>query len=759
MSSTYDNIDIRYISDGHDTSTIHEGVQHESWKVSITVNNSTCTSDHVIVNPLPPSGRQGGNDSTLLVDYIRESVRHKPAWQYATPEWQRLQQGLEAYRETLCNNVRAGLPALDKRPFRPGAVGCHINIIEDGAHEEHTIHKLAWELLEKASMPGKENDHYTIGVTRRVAYPTMRTGPAKSFKDVQQDPKATFKILLVIARNLSNPNKHDLDPDIAQYPLMKLQQQFRKEGRKSRLYVEVVRPGTLPELESHLHNRARLGVKFNLVHLDMHGKLLSPEGSDAKACFLRFGHRGGGTGTEAKPQGSLEEVSGRSIVRVLEQARIDCVVLNACFSASCMHKPVANLSRELVRCVREVSSMWHRVNHKTARLYVRAFYTHLLVDLEPFATAAHKARLVLWRDEERWNGLGRQFTDAFVCVNYQHAYQESKMLGSHNVPAVQRPSFQHSATGTNQQLATHSVAPSGGGPIDQWSSGPRLAVSTSFQSAASMSNLSSNGDPSWVSLPLPSAPGGRANPFRRRSRRFLERGEEQPSGPARAPEGDDGLALDTAPDEHCVVRMTLIILDLELALTNLRILYARKSGFGELPRAFEKSLRDAIALWLRTSMIRRVSFYQARSFEDSSNPRPYKSYRPYYSSTIIRWLDRERRPEPFAETLHIISGVDDAVTQGEAKDTIARNMGRFLERLDNPSHTTACKKDYAIFVGENDYHWWQSQWWTKSDKGEQTWHGGHWDPATFHSSLAATVRETQVPQPVVPKRQSIMNSA
>ncbi|KAK0639649.1 hypothetical protein B0T16DRAFT_246826 [Cercophora newfieldiana] len=756
MSSDYDNIDIRYLSDGQAPDVRESTHQRESWRISITVNNTVCAPELVVENPLLPSAPSGGgNDSTLLTDYIQESVRHRAAWKHTSPvEWQRMQQGLETYRDRLWNALRAGLPPWDQPPFRPGTVGCHINVIEESAKEQHTIHKLAWELLETIPTPHAHNQRrYTVGVTRRVTYSRMRTGPAKSFQDVQQDPKATFTILLVIARDLSNPKKHDLNPDIAQYPLMALQQHFRKEGRKSRLYVEVVRPGTLPELESHLQHRARLNVTFNLVHFDMHGKLLPLEGSDAsmKASSLRFG-------AAANPRGSLENVQGRTIVNVLEKHRIDCVVLNACFSASCMHNPAANLTRELVRSVREVTSMWHRVNYKTARLYIATFYKHLLVDLEPFATAAHKARLALGQDDRRWDGLGRIFTDAFVCVNYQHAY-ERKDRGSHEVSSARpRPSFQHSG---EHQPARHFLSITTSDRA--WNSGPVLAATPSFQSAATASDtVSSDVAHSWTSLPpSPGSPRRGKKPFERFRRRLWERDEERHPSPARAPEGDGRLVLDTAPDEHHVARMTLIILDLELALTSLRILYARESQFRDLKQEFCQNVRDAIALWLRTSMIRRVSFYQARSFEDSSKPRPYKSYWPYYNSNMLkRLLDRDRRPEPFAETLHVVLGVDDAVTEGEAKDAIAGNLGKFLERLDSPRHTTAHKKDYAIFVGENDDQWWRSQWWTKSDKRGQTWHGGYWDPATFHRSFSATVLETPVPQPVGPavlQRQSIMN--
>ncbi|KAK4445445.1 hypothetical protein QBC34DRAFT_441671 [Podospora aff. communis PSN243] len=753
MSPSYDDIELRYISDGHATTVVRDGVHHESWKVRVTVNGNTFKTEHVISDPLPSSGQTGVNGSTLLVDYIQESVRHRAAWQHKTPDqWQQVQQDLAAYRETLWNNLTAGLPRWGDSPFRPGAVGCHLYITEESGQEQHAIHKLAWELLEDpGDLRHRNGDRYTIGVTRRVVYSKMRTGPAKSFRDVQLDPKATFRILLVIARNLSNPKKHDLTPDIAQYPLMMLQEKFRKESRKSRLYVEIVRPGTLAELDSHLRNRWRHGVKFNLVHFDMHGKVFSPDGGpDGPKCFLRFGHSGD---PPTKP-GSLEEVPGRSIVNVLDEHRIDCVVLNSCFSASCMYKPAANLSRELVRFVGQVSSMWHRVNHKTARLYIAEFYKHLLVDLEPFATTAHKARLALWQDEQRW-GSGRRFTDAFVCVNYQHAH-EKKDRSSHDVTPA-RLSF-HQPSGAPTSTRHFLDVP-----------GPMLAMSDSFQSAGTGSNISTNGFISWSSLPSPISAPSREKPLKRLLRRiFMERSDEaqQPSNPPppAAPEGhgeDDGPALDTAPDEHRVAQMTLIILDLELALTNLRVLYARKSAFADLKRAFNENLRDAIALWLRTSMIRRVSFYQARSFQDTSKPRPYRSFRPYYGRLDMlkrnMKLDGEaRRPEPLAETLHVILDVDDAVTEGEERDdVVARNMGKFLERLDGPHHTAALKRDYAIFVGENDDQWWKSQWWTKSDRGEQTWHGGYWDPATFHSSLvAAAVREIPV---VAVQRQSIMN--
>lgn len=90
---------------------------------------------------------------------------------------------------------------------------------------------------------------------------------------MQANSAETFRVLLVVARDFSRTGAdRDPEPDLAQWPLMRVHKKLR-----SRLLLEVVRPGSCEELEDHLVTRAAQGVQFHLVHFDLHGRVMRDE--------------------------------------------------------------------------------------------------------------------------------------------------------------------------------------------------------------------------------------------------------------------------------------------------------------------------------------------------------------------------------------------------------------------------------------------------------------------------------------------------
>jgi hypothetical protein len=191
---------------------------------------------------------------------------------------------LRRYANTIWKTLE---DAVGAPPFAPRARGCELVVVDrDPAHPGHqdhdhaginhqhrTIHRIAWELLEGFEpRPG-----YVIKVDRVFSYNWKKNWVTHDeyLQQVQEEPQRTFKILVVVARNLGTfGDDHDVDPDIAQFPLIKFQRKFRDQRQKHRLLVEIVRPGSLEDLQSHLQKRGDSGLFFNIIHFDMHGRLV-----------------------------------------------------------------------------------------------------------------------------------------------------------------------------------------------------------------------------------------------------------------------------------------------------------------------------------------------------------------------------------------------------------------------------------------------------------------------------------------------------
>lgn len=251
--------------------------QKRKWRVSIRVNNNAPTTSVYIEDPFLEVDYKN-----IFEQYLRSS--DLPIWstQNLIPDEEGLddiavaEHRIEEYGRQLFDQ-------LDKSTnlFRNGASEAQIYVVEH--HDSDVInssiggiHCLAWELLESVHIP--ELPKLRLRVTRVSDFPARRLleppGPAgQRLAAIQADPNATFKILLVIARDFTRTGaERDPEPDLAQWPLMNLQKKLR-----SRLTLEIVRPGSLEELDRHLETRATQGVEFNLVHFDLHGRIMRDE--------------------------------------------------------------------------------------------------------------------------------------------------------------------------------------------------------------------------------------------------------------------------------------------------------------------------------------------------------------------------------------------------------------------------------------------------------------------------------------------------
>ncbi|KAG5951812.1 hypothetical protein E4U53_002251 [Claviceps sorghi] len=309
------------------------------------------------------------------------------------------------------------------------------------------IHCLAWELLESVQIP--DLPKLRLRVTRVSDFPSRRgLRPRRTVQRlaaIQADPTASFKILLVIARDFSRTGvERDPEPDLAQWPLMNLQKRLR-----SRLTLEIVRPGSLEELEQHLKLRSEQKVTFNLIHFDLHGRIMRDE-AGTMVPWLLFARKHVPTDMDFSiPQTRLAKA--KDVAEVLSRFRIENVVLNACLSAYNRSSPATNLAHMFLRYgVSNVSAMWFYVHWKTVATYVHAFYDNLLVkDLE-FHKAAQRAREALRQQPTILNETIYQ--DFFLCVNYARNVHEPDSMLRGDSPSPSTRSHDSATSASNDSL-------------------------------------------------------------------------------------------------------------------------------------------------------------------------------------------------------------------------------------------------------------------------------------------------------------------
>ncbi|GFP59736.1 hypothetical protein ACSS6W_009703 [Trichoderma asperelloides] len=407
----------------------------------------------------------------VFEDYLRNSDQQH--WSLQSLELEdgrddisRAEDRIQAYGEMLLGEI--GL-------FRPGLLRAEIREVQLVIAEHHDyasseegvrggIHCLAWELLEAVNHPLRPNLH--LKVTRVSDFdfagqPHRPLGPPRSLSSVQASVNGVFHVLLVIARDFSRRGAaRDPEPDLAQWPLMSVQKKL-----KSRMLLEVVRPGSIEELDEHLKVRAGHGVVFNLVHFDLHGRIMRDEyGNQVPGLLFAKGYQASSPHRHAVPPTHLARAT--DVAKVLAECRVENVVLNACLSAYNRTGPTTNLAHIfLEHGILNVSAMWFYVHWKTVTTYLGAFYNELLIKGTDFHLAAQRGR-----DAIRKNPTcrtGKAYEDSFLCVNYTRKFSKTGAVQRESSPT---PST-HSADSSTSTTSMKSFM------SGKWRGSPRLSDS------------------------------------------------------------------------------------------------------------------------------------------------------------------------------------------------------------------------------------------------------------------------------------------
>ncbi|KAL7942916.1 hypothetical protein V8C42DRAFT_142018 [Trichoderma barbatum] len=421
-----------------------------SWQVTIQVNKYPEVAA-IITDPFLEAEYK-----EIFEDYLRNSDRQH--WSLQSLELEdsetdgvsRAEDRMQAYGEILL----AQLGLLRPRVLRPSSNDVQIVIVEHhDSHEEEKpitkaggIHCLAWELLESIRNPIMPNLRLRVTRVSDFADQLSRPlGPSRSLSSVQANPNGVFHVLLVIARDFSRSGaERDPEPDLAQWPLMSVQKKLR-----SRLLLEVVRPGSIEELGEHLKVRAEHGVQFNLVHFDLHGRIMDDErGHQVPWLLFAKKHQVSSSHGYQVPQTHLARAT--DVANVLAHYHIENVVLNACLSAYNRTGPTTNLAHIfLERGVHNVSAMWFYVHWQTVATYLEAFYNELLIKGTDFHVAAQRGRDAIQRNPT--SRTGRPYQDFFLCVNYTRDIRRPSAIHREPSPTPSAHSGESSTSNTSMK--------------------------------------------------------------------------------------------------------------------------------------------------------------------------------------------------------------------------------------------------------------------------------------------------------------------
>ncbi|KAL6799569.1 hypothetical protein GGI42DRAFT_58345 [Trichoderma sp. SZMC 28013] len=437
-----------------------------SWDVIIQVN----TQPEIITTITDPFLETEYKD--IFEDYLRSSDHLRNSdrqhWSFRSLELDGngisdngislAEDRIHAYGEILL----AQLGLLRPRVLRTGSTEVQLVVVEHydfkdvgqvGEDEKFMnkaggIHCLAWELLESVRSPLMRNLRLRVtrvsdfAIASQLARPL---GPPRSLSSVQANPNGSFYVLLVIARDFSRSGAdRDPEPDLAQWPLMNVQKKLR-----SRLLLEVVRPGSIEELDEHLKVRAGHGVQFNLVHFDLHGRIMDDEYGQ-QVPWLLFAKKPPGPSSHVNqvPQTHLAKAS--DVAKVLADYHVENVVLNACLSAYNRSGPSTNLAHIfLERGVHNVSAMWFYVHWQTVATYLEAFYNELLIKGTDFHVAAQRGRDAIQRKPTK--RTGQPYQDFFLCVNYTRDVRRPATIHREPSPTPSAHSAESSTSNTSMK--------------------------------------------------------------------------------------------------------------------------------------------------------------------------------------------------------------------------------------------------------------------------------------------------------------------
>jgi hypothetical protein len=391
---------------------------HDGWVVDVFGDGTEALHNVPLHDPLDPAQR-----STCRW-YLEQYVQRYP---FSLDKAREAELLLADYANNLLRQLplRSLLrPHLRAASYDLNSYSIHIYVYDNGSeaqdHSSDSIHRLFWETLEDSEL--WDNPRWKVVVQRSmlrlpIDLPYVARLPWPSGSPAGQI--ACLNILLVIGRDMSqDPSSYeDIDPFLATDVLVKVQRHHQGLRGRSKLNIEIVRPGTLTAFERHLERAEAIHGPghFHLVHFDMHGKAgkAGPEVDRAgKSGYLYFSNPG---------SDKTVPIPATKVQAILKKHSVRFAVLNSCESASASFGNNANIASGFVNNgVLGVLGMSFKVDSAAAAIFLENFYQSFLVDGQSFSASAAVGRAALRNDTSRPTryGLRRAVDDSFVAVAY-----------------------------------------------------------------------------------------------------------------------------------------------------------------------------------------------------------------------------------------------------------------------------------------------------------------------------------------------------
>ncbi|CAO2658491.1 Nn.00g062140.m01.CDS01 [Neocucurbitaria sp. VM-36] len=156
---------------------------------------------------------------------------------------------------------------------------------------------------------------------------------------------------------------------------------------------------------------------YDIVHLDMHGKIDVGSALPAATPYLRFGRHykenlapfpknKDPIAALMEDDSSLSDIEVDRVAALLREYRITKIALSACLSSYAQYDMLANMCHVfLSHGASHISAMSFQVLEKTAQIYYAAFYQALLVNGQSFLSAAAVGREALRAQPQSANAL------------------------------------------------------------------------------------------------------------------------------------------------------------------------------------------------------------------------------------------------------------------------------------------------------------------------------------------------------------------
>lgn len=264
------------------------------------------------------------------------------------------------------------------------------------------LQALPWELLRDPARPAPLALELA-GISRGLPEPPgIQSVPVR---------EGRLRVLMIISRP---SGERDVGYQMIARPLLE-----RLGAVRGDVDLAVLRPPTLDALAAALDEAADRGEPFHLVHFDGHGRG-SDHGASASPSDTVYGtRRDEGILVFEKPEGGPHNVPASVVARLLNDAKVPVVVLNACQSGAIgKDTDSAIAARLLSEGTASVVAMAYSVYAVAAAEFMAAFYERLFAG-DPVSAAVTAGRRRMDRNSARPSRKGDMpLADWLVPVHY-----------------------------------------------------------------------------------------------------------------------------------------------------------------------------------------------------------------------------------------------------------------------------------------------------------------------------------------------------